>query len=96
MKGNKRSRRRANRQARRDYWDRLDREALIKIRCNYVANSNSWGGTRCVGCGIRVRPSWIVPWAIYGKGIIMHGETLACQGIGRSMVRCPGERDWNT
>jgi hypothetical protein len=94
MKGSKRPNRRANRRARREYLDNLDAIALRQIRASYVANIESWGGTRCPGCGISVRPSWIMPWAIHGPGIYMHGQYLACTGIGRSQVKCPGEREW--
>lgn len=94
MKGTKRPKRRARRRAKREYWNYLDRLAQAKIDRSYIASAESWGGTRCPGCGISVRPSWIVPYHANLGGIIISGQTLACQGIGKSQVKCPGERDW--
>jgi hypothetical protein len=95
MRGFKRRNRKQRWRSRFEKWAKLDEIALKKIKASYMASACSWGGNRCPGCGIDVRPSWIVPWVMRGPGMIMHGQTFACDSIGRSQVKCPGERDWD-
>ncbi len=97
MRGYKRSNRRNKREARRLFWEKmneLDKEAYRLINRSFNASAETWGGTRCPGCGIPVRPSWVTPWTISGPRVWMHGVTAACQGLGKDFVKCPGERDW--
>ena len=84
----KRSKRR-NRWRLKAHLKRLDTIALARINASYSAATQTWGGTRCPGCGIGVRPHWVVPWSRRVGGGIMHGQTTACD-----RVRCPGECEW--
>ena len=92
-----------NRRSRRNAWrvkaryDRLDDAALIKIRRSLIYSEASYGGTRCPGCGISVRPHWVEPFTarIGGATILIHGQPNACDGAGAKFINCPGERSWH-
>jgi hypothetical protein len=84
---------RRNRWRLKAYMNKLDAIALKKINASYVSASSTWGGSRCSGCGINVRPHWVVPWVWDGRcpagSWRSFGQTFACD-----RVKCPGERDW--
>jgi hypothetical protein len=71
-----------------------DQKALKSIKNSYSASAASWGGTRCPGCGIPARPAWVAPFVEILPNGRIHGQHTICSGPGKTLVKCPGERDW--
>lgn len=77
---------------------KLDSIALKQIRNSYNLCANSWGGTRCPGCGINIRPYQLLGTDFSGTLVDEHGNwtghisgyLLPCKKV----KKCPGERDW--
>lgn len=70
----------------------LDAIALKKICANYLWSMETWGGTRCGGCGKEVRPHWLTN---------LSGPLNVDESIGwitafgytchKGQVKCPGK-----
>lgn len=83
----------------------LDNYVLNKLKHNYTLSMSSWGGTKCPGCGINIRPAYLADidysGSIYEKiedgryrvtgHISAYGN--ACDSS-YFKGKCPGERDW--
>lgn len=74
----------------------LDEQALTRIRKSFSWSMETWGGTRCGGCGIPVRPHWLCNLSSFvtdDQGRVVGHITAfgwACDYI----KNCPGEREW--
>lgn len=77
---------------------KLDAIALKQIRNSYNLSSSSWGGTRCPGCGISIRPCQLLN-ADFSRTLVdqhgkwvghISGHFLPCKKV----KSCPGEKDW--
>ncbi len=79
--------RRRERQQRKNLLDVI---ALKKIQSNMLWSMETWGGTRCGGCGVKVRPHWLVNLS----GPVGSGWITAF-GYACDRTKCPGENpDW--
>lgn len=93
----KRQKRRNRHQLKRSLRE-LDSIAQKQIHNNYNLYADSWGGNRCPGCGISVRPHQLINLG-YSHTLVdkdgkwaghIGGFDLPCDRV----KRCPGERDW--
>jgi hypothetical protein len=93
----KRSKRR-NRHQLKQQLRELDAIASKQIHNSYNLSSASWGGSRCPGCGIGIRPCQLLN-ADFSRTLVdehsrwvghISGHFLPCKKV----KRCPGERDW--
>lgn len=76
-------RRRRQRQHRKNQLDAL---ALKRIRANMLWSMETWGGSRCGGCGVKVRPHWLINYSgKFGNGWI------TAFGYACHKTKCPGE-----
>lgn len=76
----------------------LDKIAQKQICRSYNLSAASWGGTRCPGCGINIRPYQLLDADFSSTLVDEHGKwaghisgySLPCDNV----KKCPGERDW--
>jgi hypothetical protein len=76
----------------------LDAIAKKQINNNYNLAASSWGGNRCPGCGITIRPHYLLnadiscTWADENGRWAGHisAYKLPCKNV----KKCPGERNW--
>jgi hypothetical protein len=76
----------------------LDSIAKNQIYRNYNLFMASWGGTRCPGCGIDIRPYQLLGADFSGTLVDEYGNwtghisgyLLPCKKV----KKCPGERNW--
>ena len=77
----------------------LDSIAKKQIYRSYNLFMASWGGTRCPGCGIDIRPYQLLGADFSGTLVDeqgrwaghISGHFLPCKKV----KKCPGERDWS-
>lgn len=88
---------RRHRHALKQQLRRLDEIAKKRIHQNYNLFFASWGGTRCPGCGITIRPHKLIGCDFSGCFTVdgkttghISGFTYPCNKV----KKCPGERDW--
>lgn len=84
----------------REYMSRLDKIAQAKIDRSFMSSMATWGGTRCSGCGIQVRPAHLTDkrlrqplghaW-IVGDGKVVGTATFSPTAC--DWISCPGEVD---
>ena len=87
-----------NRHQQKQRLRELDAIAKIRIHRNYNLSQTSWGGTRCPGCGITIRPCLLIDADLSGTLVNEKGKwvghisayRLPCKKV----KKCPGERDW--
>jgi hypothetical protein len=83
---------RARRRQRQRRKNDLDAFTLKKIGKNILWSMATWNGSRCPGCGIKVRPHWLVNYSGSFLGGWMTAFGSACR-----RTKCPGENpDWET
>lgn len=81
---------------RRNRWrikaelQRKDKESSAQINRSYMWSADTWGGTRCPGCGVAVRPHWLVDYTFSLPGMHFDGHGIDCSKVGN----CKGECDW--
>lgn len=74
----------------------LDQEVLGRIRKSYLWSMGTWGGTRCGGCGVQVRPHWLCDLSgfLVDENNKVTGHVTAFDTACKYVKKCPGERDW--
>ena len=95
----KRQKRRNRRHQIKQRLRELDAIASKQIHRSFNLSMDSWGGTRCPGCGINIRPHQLLDADFSGTLVDEHGRwaghisghSLPCDKV----KKCPGERDWN-
>lgn len=81
-----------------EYCDRLDKQVLKKIRGSMLWSMNTWGGDRCAGCGLKVKPRCQLDlggWFENEQGQktgVFHAYGNACDSR-LFFGQCPGEND---
>jgi hypothetical protein len=89
---------RRNRHQAKQRLRELDAVAKKQIHRSYNLFMDSWGGTRCPGCGINIRPHQLLDTDFSGTGVDERGKLtvhisgylLPCENV----TKCPGEKDW--
>lgn len=89
---------RRNRHQRKQRLRELDGIAKKQIHRSYNLFMASWGGTRCPGCGINIRPRQLLNADFSGTLVDEYGNwtghisgyLLPCKKV----KKCPGERNW--
>ena len=89
---------RRNRHKVKNLLRRLDLIAKRQIYKSYILSAASWGGTRCPGCGMTIRPYYLLDADFSTTLVDEHGKwaghisgySLPCDKV----KKCPGERDW--
>ena len=89
---------RRNRHQRKQRLRALDAIAKKQIHRSYNLFMASWGGTRCPGCGINIRPRQLLNADFSGTLVDEQGKwaghisgySLPCKNV----KKCPGEKDW--
>lgn len=86
--------------------DIFDRKALERVNRSYMWSTNTWGGHRCGGCGLEVRPCTQLDLdysgpLMRGDQIVGHidGHGYACHSdLFKDLgYQCPGEDlDWES
>lgn len=64
----------------------LDKIALAMIRANMLWSMETWGGTRCGGCGKKARPHWLLNYSGYYGNAWVTAFGYICH-----KTKCPGE-----
>lgn len=91
---------RRNGYKRKKMLQELDQVVLKRIKKSYNFSISTWGGTRCPGCGMHVRPAYLDNYDAHfydpetkkwcGH---MHGVINACESK-YFKSKCPGEKEW--
>lgn len=96
---NKRQRRRKGGKV-REYMSRLDKINEAKIDKSFGMSMSTWGGNRCSGCGIQVRPAHLTDKRLgepLGHGwLVKDGKTvghISFSPTACDWINCPGEVD---
>ena len=80
---------RRRRQLKKAALRELDRIAQERIDKSFRVSAETWGGTRCSGCGVAVRAHHLSgPFAAYIGACRVSLCPTAC-----GYINCPGERD---
>lgn len=95
LTGVKRQKRRT-RYIERKRLQELDAIALQKIQASFGWSMDTWGGSRCPGCGLGVRPHWLenLSHSWYSDDGKFQGHITAYRTACHKIKNCPGKRDW--
>jgi hypothetical protein len=89
---------RRNRYLKKILLNRLDRYVLARIDKSYMWSSCSWGGSRCPGCGKKIRPHLLMNYSncywTKGDDGKIHPAWLTAYGYACDSIffkgKCPG------